>query len=114
MAKLDSVTFLGRSGREHRFRVYKWKNEFRPLPAVYIVTERVVEPGKASMYTPIFLGITDDLSRVFDNHPKSECFQMYLANTIAVLPERSLPKRLQIAKELTETLKPPCNEHDPC
>ena len=110
---IDSVTFPGRSGREYRFRIYPWENEFKPLPAVYIVTERNVEPGKAPIYTPIYLGVTDDLSQVFDNHTKDECFQMYLANTIAVLPVRGLKDRVRIAKELADTLKPPCNQNDP-
>lgn len=114
MATLDSITFPGRDGREYRFRVYRWGNEFKPLPAVYIVSERVVDPAKAPRYTPIFIGVTDDLSQAFRRHPKNECLQMYLANTIAVLPERSLPKRLQIAKELAEALEPPCNRDDHC
>ena len=113
MAKLDSVTFPGRSGREYRFRIYPWENEFKPLPGVYIVTERVVEPGKAPMYTPIYLGVTDDLSQAFENHTKNKCFQMHLANTIAALPVRSLLDGLRIAKELADTLKPPCNQNDP-
>ncbi len=112
MAKLDSVTFPGR-GCEHPFRIYPWEHQFKPLPAVYVVTKRVVEPGKEPRYKPIYLGVTDDLSRVFKNHAKSECFERHKVNTVAVTSVQSLGRRLEIAKELAVTLQPPCNNSDP-
>ena len=67
---LDSVSFKGKSGREYSFRVYVWENEFKPLAAVYVVTERVAEPDSNPNYKPVFVGTTDDLSQVFNNHEK--------------------------------------------
>ncbi len=52
MAKLDTLTFVGQSGHKYRFKVYSWGHELKPLPAVYVVTERVVEPDAPPTYSP--------------------------------------------------------------
>lgn len=110
MAKIDTVTFSGESGREYNFRVYSWEHAFKALPAIYVVTERGIEPQGAASYTPIYLGTTDDLSRIFEGHKKSECFQMYYANTIAVLAGLTPQERQQTADDLLQALDPPCNK----
>ena len=95
MPKLDSIEIRGRSGQEYAFRVYIWGHQFKPLPAVYVVTERRLEPDGSVLYFPVYAGQTADLSQIFENHPHEECFQLYLANTIAVLAEglaRSRPR----------------------
>lgn len=109
MAKIDTVTFCGRSGREYNFRVYSWEHVFKRLPAVYLVMERRIEPQGAPSYSPVYLDITDDLSRIFDSHNKSECFQLYYANTIAVLAGLTQLECQQTAADLTQALDPPCN-----
>lgn len=114
MSKLDTVTFKGQSGCEYSCRVYPWEHEFKSLAAVYVVTERVVEPNTAPAYSPVYVGVSDDLARVFESHEKSECFQMYYANTIAVLPVPNASERARIEQDLLEALDPPCNGDDPC
>ena len=113
MAKLDTLTFVGQSGHKYRFKVYSWGHQLKPLPAVYVVTERVVEPDAPPTYSPVFIGITDDLLRVFEKHVKSECFEVYYANTIAVLPVPELGLRSKIVNDLFDALKPPCNSDVP-
>jgi len=112
MAKLDTVSFTGRSGREYNFRIYLWEHPFKALPAVYVITERVVEPNSAPTFSPVHVGQTEDLSQIFSNHEKQECFQVYLANTIAVLPEADASERARIEQDLLEALDPPCNGDD--
>ena len=113
MAKLDTLTFTGQSGQEYSFRAYSWEHEFKALPAVYVVTERAVEPNSDPTFSPVYVGMTDDLSKIFENHEKSDCFQMYYANTIAVLPEPDAAARSRIEQDLLESLKPPCNGDEP-
>lgn len=45
MAKLDTATFTGQSAQTYAFRVYVWGRQFKPLPSVYIVMERTLEPS---------------------------------------------------------------------
>ena len=113
MAKLDTATFTGRSGREYSFRIYPWEHQFKALPAVYVVTERAVEPNSAPTFSPVYVGLTADLSQIFAGHEKHECFQMYYANTIAVLPEADAAGRARIEQDLVAALNPPCNGGDP-
>jgi hypothetical protein len=109
MPKLDSLTVLTRSGETYKFRVYILGNQFKPVRAVYLVSERSVEPGEKPRYKPVYVGETADLSSVSDVHERDECFQMYLANTIAVLPENDALERARIVLDLIKSLKPPCN-----
>jgi hypothetical protein len=109
--KLGTVTFAGRSGQEYEFRVYVWETKFKALPGVYVVASRAVEPGGEPTYEPVFVGTSDNLSKVFRNHPHDECFQLYYANTIAVLQHDDEAARGRVARDLAENLLPPCNEH---
>jgi hypothetical protein len=112
MTKLDTAVFTGRSGREYEFRIYVWENEFIPSPAVYVVTERTIEPGQAPAYRPLYVSQTPDISGVFENHPKNECFQLHYANTIAIIPEADESERVRIEEDLIAALQPPCNTDD--
>jgi hypothetical protein len=114
MAQLDVIIFTGTSGREYSLRVYPWKHRFKPLAAVYVVTERSIESRSIPTYSPIYVGITDDLSQLFSAHAKGECFEMYYANTVAVLPEADAAKRKQIEQDLLAALELPCNEAESC
>lgn len=110
--KLDSLTILSRSGATYRLRVYILGNHFKPIPGVYLISERTIEPGERPKYKPIYVGETADLSAVSDNHEKDECFQLHLANTISILPEEDAAARTRIAFDLIKFLRPPCNLRD--
>ena len=110
MPKLDSIRLRGRSGCEYDFRVYLWGHHFKPVSAVYVITERRLEPDGTAHYLPIYVGKTDDLSRIFDNHPRKECFQVYLANTIAAFAEEDSQNREAVVLDLLSAIKPPCNQ----
>jgi len=107
--KLDTVKFDGESGEQYEFRVYVWQTRFKPLPGVYVIASRTVEPGQEPEYTPVYIGTAADLSRVLANHPHHECFELYLANTIAVLQQEDEAVRLRVANDLIAKLRPPCN-----
>ena len=76
------------------------------------VMAREIEPHKAPSYTPIYVGMTDDLSQIFEGHDKAECFQMYYANTVAVVPESDPLEQIRIEQDLLKRLNPTCNAHD--
>lgn len=112
MAKLDSIPLGGSSGRAYEFRVYVWGHGFKPLPAVYVAMERRLEPDGTARYLPVYVGETADLSRIFDDHPREDCLQVYLTNTIGVYPEADSETRKSIVVDLLAALEPPCNKSE--
>lgn len=110
MPKLDSIQFCGGSGCRYDFRVYLWGHHFKPVAAVYVITERRLEPDGKVQYLPIYVGETIDLSRIFENHPCEECFQVYFANTVAAFAEEDSKNRKAIVLDLLSVIKPPCKE----
>ncbi len=110
--KIDSITLSGASGAEYTLRIYVWETAFKAVPGVYVVASRDVDPNRSTSYTPIFVGTTDDLSTAFGAHPRSECFQMYLANVIGVVHQKDAAVRARIADDLIAALAPPCNSPD--
>lgn len=106
--KIDDVTFTGRSGQRHAFRIYVWETKFRAVPGVYVVASRTVEPGQPAQYEPLYFGEAVDLSDVTSGHPHDECFQMYYGNVVGVLKEDDAARRTAIVQDLLATLDPPC------
>jgi hypothetical protein len=110
--KIDSISLAGGSGEQYAFRVYVWATSFKTTGGVYVVASRSIEPNGSKSYAPVFVGTADDLSGVFADHPRDECFQMYYANVVAVLPENDAARREEIAADLIAGLEPPCNATD--
>lgn len=110
--KIDTVRVAGRSGRQYEFRMYVWNTKFKAVPGVYLVAARGIEPGQKATYTPLFIGASGDLSKALKNHPRSDCFQMYLANVVGVLREELEDERARIVADLVEGLTPPCHSND--
>jgi hypothetical protein len=110
--RIDAVTFVGRSGKRYDFRVYVWDTKFKSLPAIFVVASRHIEPGEDPRYEPVFVGTTADLTKAFDDHPRTDCFQMYYANVVAVLKEPDEDSRERISRDLIDGLAPPCNADD--
>lgn len=111
--KIDDVTLRGASGEAYRFRVYVWGTKFKALPGVYLVAARTMDPGQPAQYAPLLVGEAADVSTVMVDHPRDECFQMYLANVIGVLHEEDGTRRAAIVADLATGLEPPCNSPDP-
>jgi hypothetical protein len=107
--KIDQVTMAGRSGQHYDFRIYVWATKFKSVSGVYVVAARTIEPGQKPKYQPLFVGAAKDLSAVLKDHPRDECFQMYLANVIGVLKEDNEEARATILADLLDGLAPPCN-----
>jgi hypothetical protein len=102
--KIDQVTLAGRSGARYDFRIYVWATKFRAV--------RTIEPGQRPKYQPLFVGAATDLSAAFKDHPRDECFQMYLGNVVGVLKEENAERRAAILADLLDGLAPPCNAPD--
>ncbi len=110
--RIDTVSLAGRSGRQYEFRIYVWDTKFKAVPGVYLVAARGIEPGQKATYTPLFFGAAGDLSKALRNHPRSDCFQMHLANVVGVLREEIEHERAHIVADLVAHLAPPCHSND--
>ncbi|HJR71842.1 MAG TPA: hypothetical protein VKA43_17485 [Gammaproteobacteria bacterium] len=110
--KIDQVTLAGRSGQRYDFRIYVWATKFRAVAGIYVVAARTIEPGQKAKYEPLFVGAATDLSAALKDHPRDECFQMYLANVVGVLKEDNDERRTAILADLLDGLTPPCNAPD--
>ena len=112
-ARIDEVTFVGRSGQRYDFRIYVWDTKFKAVPGVYVVASRTLEPGQPARYQALFVGGGADLSTALKDHPRDECFQMYYANVVGLLKEESEARRAVILEDLLDGLGPPCNAANP-
>jgi hypothetical protein len=110
--KIDELTLAGRSGQRYEFRIYVWTTKFKAVAGVYVVAARTIEPGQKAKYEPLFVGAAKNLSAVLKDHPREECFQMYLANVIGVLKEDNEEARTTILADLLDGLAPACNAPD--
>ena len=110
--KIDQVMLAGRSGQQYDFRIYVWATKLKAVSGVYFVGARTIEPGQRAKYEPLFVGEATDLSAALKDHPRDECFQMYLGNVVGVLKEENAGQRAAILADLLDGLAPPCNAPD--
>jgi hypothetical protein len=113
IGKIDTITLTGASGRAYELRVYVWDTRFKALPAVYVVMSRTIEPNDPPRYEPLYVDATPNLSKALADHPRAECFQLYYANTVAVIKATDSEERARIAADLTAGLRPLCNGEEP-
>ncbi len=111
--KLGTLALTGRSGRSYEFRLYVWRTVLKAVPAVYVVTERVIEPQREPTYNVVFVGNTEDVSGIFGGHVQQDCFDLHYANALGVLHEPDPAQREAIERDLVDALSPPCNVGEP-
>jgi len=105
MAKVDTISATGDSGRSYSFDVYPWGPSFNSAGAVYMVLKK-----NGSNYDPIYIGQTGDLSERFDNHHKRDCFDRHGKTHIAVHGGSSESRRFDIETDLVRNYSPVCND----
>ena len=107
MAKFGRVTFTGESGQDYAFAAYSRDTRFKPIAAVYVITKREANEGRAS-HTRLYVGQTDNLQGQPFNHHE-HCFDRKHANCVCVFPETDQNRRLAIETDLRRVYDPPCN-----
>lgn len=105
MAKVESISLKGCSGKSYEFNVYEFGTNFKSLGAVYFISRK-----QNGINNLIYIGITDDLSKRFDDHHKKECFIKYGGNCISIHQEASETVRKSIEKDILCFYNFPCNE----
>ena len=109
MARISSVSFLGKSGNKYVFNVYPIGQAFKNLGAVYAVTRRYPN-GNTFSHDIIYIGETGDLSTRFDDHHKADCFTIHNSNCVCTHSENDEDLRLAVEDDLVKLHKPLCND----
>jgi len=104
MAKIETISLKGCSGKSYDFNVYPSGTSFKDLGAIYFISKR------NGNHSGIYLGITDDLSNRFNNHHKEDCFKKHSANCISILLNSSERDRQIIEKDILCKYNFPCND----
>ena len=110
MASLGTIIFTGKNGKKYEFDIYEFGTKFKPLSAVYFITNRIKQSDNSYNHTRIYVGETDDLSTRFDNHHKDNCFKKHKANCTCIHLDNSEKSRLEKEKDLIENYHPLCND----
>jgi hypothetical protein len=79
MLELGRKTLSGRSGIGYHFDMYSRSTEFRPLPAIYVMVRY-----DAQGHNIVYIGETEDLSSLSNNHHRKTCFDQHGANHVWV------------------------------
>ena len=108
--KLGAIAFEGTSGTHHEFNIYPVTSKFKPgFGGVYFITARKETEHHHHSHHKIYVGETDDLAGLYENHPMKEAFDSEGANCICVHATRDAAARKRICRELAEKYAPPCN-----
>ena len=105
MAKIESISLKGCSGKTYNFDVYPKGTNFKALGAVYCISKR-----QNNNHSLIYLGVTDDISTRFNDHHKERCFVNNGANCVSIHLCSSEQERLMIEKDILCNYNFPCNE----
>ena len=99
------IAWKGKSGIEYEYTAcyLETGGEFFPGAANYVFA-REVEPNK---FVPVYIGETDDLSRLFDDHHMMRFIERHKATHICVRDSgRSEVERQQEKKDLLDYWRP--------
>ena len=105
MSNSSSIVFRGKSGERYRFQTWPIGTAFKPVGAVYIVTERTYDDRtfatKAS-HRPLAIGETADLSATFVSKTDMKALAAKGANCICVFAVADPARRSQIEGDLLD------------
>ena len=107
MGNAPSVTWPGKSGQKYEYSVYPLGTSFKEIPGNYIYAKKT----QAGLWSPCYIGQTDNLSERLGNHEKEPCAKRQGATHIHVHGNGN-GERTRKAEEadLIVNYKPPCND----
>ncbi len=104
---ISSAVFRGKKGR-YDFAVFPIDAEFEDVPAIYIISRRIIDKRKKAHHALICIGQTDSLVAELKKHRKGKCVKKFAANSISLLREESEKQRLKIEFDLKSAHAIPC------
>ena len=85
--------------------------KFQKLEVVYVFTKCVTTEQESKQYKRLYVGETDNMETVIQNHEKLPCLEQYGVDSICVHLESDKKTRYQKANDLiNRETRPPCND----
>jgi hypothetical protein len=109
MARISTVKLHGKSGNDYEFEVWPRVQTFRPVAAVYAVTQRYQNNQGGYSHTVIYVGQTENLEARHEDHHKEDCFDKHNANCICTHRDDDEDSRLAKEADLIANYNPVCN-----
>lgn len=108
MPSIETVEFIGASLRPYSFDVFLINTLLGKNGAIYAITKRLGSAG-AKDHVRIYVGETDNLRDLVQNHPNRPCFLAFGADCICIHPEGARNMRVRIAQDLLAGYAWGCN-----
>ncbi len=106
MARLETRSITGKSGKEYAFNIYPGNMRFNDfIPGVYYVFKQEGDAESA-----IFLGESGNVDVTLQAHDKQACFDEHGYNRIGFHMNASQEVRDGLMSDLTPVLSPACND----
>ena len=96
---ISSAVFRGEKNR-YDFTVFPLDAVFENVPAIYIISRRVVDKSKKAHHALVCIGQTESLLDELKKHKKDKRTKKFAANSISLLREENENRRLKIETDL--------------
>lgn len=96
---ISSAVFRGEKNR-YDFTVFPLDAVFENVPAIYIISRRVVDKSKKAHHALVCIGQTESLLDELKKHKKDKRTKKFAANSISLLREENKTRRLKIETDL--------------
>ncbi len=96
---ISSAVFRGEKNR-YDFTVFPLDAVFEDVPAIYIISRRVVDKSKKAHHALVCIGQTESLLDELKKHKKDKRAKKFAANSISLLCEENETRRLKIETDL--------------
>ena len=107
-----NISFAGTSGRQYAFQVWPMDTRFKPVAAVYFVTQRAYRNRTyhTASHDAIYIGHTDSLADTFGTTAALERYVKFEANCVCVHPLVDPLQRAAIVRDLLGVHSTHCND----
>jgi hypothetical protein len=105
--RIGSAVIRGRRER-YEFEVFPLDVEMQPVPAVYVISRRVIDREGRGHHKFVCIGQTESLALELKKQKKGKCIKKFKANVISVLPTENENARFSIEADLKATHSIPC------
>lgn len=109
--RIGSAVIRGQRER-YEFEVFPLDVEMQPVPAVYVISRRVIDREGRGHHKFVCIGQTESLAVELKKQKKGKCIRKFKANVISVLPTENENARFSIEADLKATHSIPCL-HEP-
>lgn len=109
MQALENVVLRGDSGQEYIFNVFAPGAAIVPHAGVFLFARLRMDGEGGRDYEPLFLGQSEDVSRLEIPEELRRCIEDRGCDTLLVHPNGIPHSRLYAETDLLDALDPPCN-----